>query len=105
MAILAFGVEKRPEVVEDMAMSPTVPQRILAIWHMRRRGVRRFIWQEHGISYTGAIWNGFPPKKIDHNIGNLICNRYWDVVMKRSKLRWEHTSLSADLREFARRWA
>lgn len=42
-------------------MKPSVPQRILTVWSMRRRGLHRGHWQKHGISYTGKIWNGFPP--------------------------------------------
>lgn len=42
-------------------MKPSVPQRILTVWSMRRAGVHRGHWRKHGISYTGYIWNGFPP--------------------------------------------
>lgn len=72
-------------------MKPSVPQRILTVWSMRRAGVHRGHWQKHGISYTGKIWNGFPPFEEERRkpiVGDKLF-RYNRVFRRRRNLRME----------------
>ena len=70
-------------------MKPSVPQRILKVWSMRRSGLYRGHWQKHGISYTGKIWNGFPPFDETRRkpLGLDKLHQYHDVFHYRRNLR------------------
>lgn len=70
-------------------MRPSIAQRILKVWSMRRRGLRRGNWQMHGISYTGYIYSGFPPFDEERRKPLALdkLHQYHDVYHYRRNLR------------------